>query len=241
MPRNTIFKSVETHMCRASKSFLRISVAMAVAMPNCIGVAASVQARVICWSPQPTGEQKKQPSNTRGGAFVQAPFQDEEQAFSNGNGLDTTIHVITPSDTCLLYKFKRHDFGRESRIRCTNCRGSNFQEMLRAKIAACSRVSTVAHKMAHFGVHTGQLGPALLSDDKDLNVFALLGGAGHHLLDRARHERVDTLRVSSHSTKGRARHSSRLIDPGWETELCSTVYVAIGQPCKMYDSSTTSL
>lgn len=38
-------------MCMLSKSFLRISVAMAVAMPNCIGVDASVQAAIISCSP----------------------------------------------------------------------------------------------------------------------------------------------------------------------------------------------
>ncbi len=39
-------------MCMLSKSYLRTSVAMAVAIPNCIGVAASVQAAVISCSQQ---------------------------------------------------------------------------------------------------------------------------------------------------------------------------------------------
>lgn len=37
-------------MCMLSKSYLRTSVAMAVAIPNCIGVEASVQAAVISCS-----------------------------------------------------------------------------------------------------------------------------------------------------------------------------------------------
>lgn len=45
---------------------------------------------------------------------------------------------------------------------------------------------------AYIGVDAGQLGAALLSHDKELNVLALSLGAGNHLLDRASHERVDT-------------------------------------------------
>lgn len=55
-------------MCMVSKSCLRTSVAMAVAIPNCIGVVASVHAAVISCShiPQVHGQPKKQTDRRNG-------------------------------------------------------------------------------------------------------------------------------------------------------------------------------